>query len=317
MAQGIDPHIVFHHLKVEVGSGGVSGGASDADGLSLLDIGSHADLDAAHMGVQGGIAGAVGNHHIVAVRAGPLGDDDRARLGSVHRTGVTHPADVGALVVGGANAAGGITPAYGGGDIPAVHRPDVAAGVGVVFLSLRRHLFFQLLLHLLDLLLDAWAELMNQGKLENHRLIVAGEYYSGKERYAEQIARLGIGDKLVMMDCYIADREVAQLFSAVDLAVQPYRHATQSGVTQEAYWFDVPMVVTDVGGLREIVSDGEVGYVTEPDPKAIATAIDRFYCEEKSAEFRANILRFRERFTWQRMADNFIELFRKVSAGDR
>lgn len=169
----------------------------------------------------------------------------------------------------------------------------------------------------LDLLLDAWAELMNHGKLENHRLIVAGEYYSGKERYAEQIARLGIGDKLVMMDRYIADREVAQLFSAVDLVVQPYRHATQSGVTQVAYWFDVPMVVTDVGGLREIVSDGEVGYVTEPDPKAIATAIDRFYCEEKSAEFRANILRFRERFTWQRMADNFIELFRKVSAGDR
>ena len=158
---------------------------------------------------------------------------------------------------------------------------------------------------------------MNHGKLENHRLIVAGEYYSGKERYAEQIARLGIRDKLVMMDCYIADREVAQLFSAVDLVVQPYRHATQSGVTQVAYWFDVPMVVTDVGGLREIVSDGEVSYVTEPDPKAIATAIDRFYCEEKSAEFRANILRFRERFTWQRMADNFIELFRKVSAGDR
>ena len=58
-------------------------------------------------------------------------------------------------------------------------------------------------------------------------------------------------------------------------------------------------------------------YVTEPDPKAIAAAIDRFYREEKGAEFRANILRFRERFTWQRMADNFIELFRKVSAGDR
>ena len=107
------------------------------------------------MSVQGGVAHAVRNDHIVAVGAGPLGDDDRARLGSVHRTGVTHPADVGALVVGGANAAGGITPAYGGGDIPAVHRPDIAAGVSVVFLSLRRHLFFQLLLHLLDLLLDA------------------------------------------------------------------------------------------------------------------------------------------------------------------
>ena len=82
-------------------------------------------LDAAHVSVQGGVAHAVRNDHIVAVGAGPLGDDDCARLGGVHRTGVTHPADVGALVVGGANAAGRITPAYGGGDIPAVHRPDI------------------------------------------------------------------------------------------------------------------------------------------------------------------------------------------------
>ena len=65
------------------------------------------------------------------------------------------------------------------------------------------------------------------------------------------------------MDRYISDGDVAKLFSAADLVVQPYRHATQSGVTQIAYWFDVPMVVTGVGGLRELVPDGKVGYVTE------------------------------------------------------
>lgn len=84
----------------------------------------------------------------------------------------------------------------------------------------------------LDLLLDAWGMLKREGKLEGHKLIVAGEYYSGKERYAEQIDALGIRGDLVLMDRYISDGDVAKLFSAADLVVQPYRHATQSGVTQ-------------------------------------------------------------------------------------
>ncbi len=164
----------------------------------------------------------------------------------------------------------------------------------------------------LDLLLDAWGMLKHQGKLEGHKLIVAGEYYSGRERYAEQINRYGIQDDLVLLDHYISDGEVAKLFSIADLVVQPYRHATQSGVTQIAYWFDVPMVVTGVGGLREIVPDGEVGYVTEPDAAAIAAGIDRFYREEKATEFRTNILQFRERFTWKRMVRNFCNLYVQI-----
>lgn len=165
----------------------------------------------------------------------------------------------------------------------------------------------------LDLLLDAWGMLKREGKLEGHKLIVAGEYYSGKERYAEQIDALGIRGDLVLMDRYISDGDVAKLFSAADLVVQPYRHATQSGVTQIAYWFDVPMVVTGVGGLRELVPDGKVGYVTEPDAAAIAAEIDRFYREGKAAEFRANILRFRERFTWERMIGNFRSLYDRIA----
>ena len=155
MAQGIDAHAVLRDLEMEVRPRGVARGAGDADDLSLLHHVSHADLPAGEVGVEGGVAGAVGDDHVVAVGAGLLGDDHRPGLRGVDGAGVAHPADVRALVVGGADAAGGGPPAHGRGDVPAVHRPDVAAGVGVVVLPLGRHLLLQLLLHLLDLLLDA------------------------------------------------------------------------------------------------------------------------------------------------------------------
>lgn len=169
----------------------------------------------------------------------------------------------------------------------------------------------------LDILLDAWATLGRDGKTQGRKLIVAGEYYGGRERYEEQIRRLGIADSLVMMDRYIPDEEVGRLFSAVDLVVQPYRTATQSGVTQVAYWFDVPMVVTDVGGLREIVPDGEVGFVAKPDAAAIADAIDRFYAERRLGPFTESIRRYKERFTWERMAMNFRTLYGRLAAGEK
>jgi len=105
---------------------------------------------------------------------------------------------------------------------------------------------------------------------------------------------------------------VARFFSVSDLVVQPYRSATQSGVTQVAYFFDVPMVVTGVGGLREIVPDGEVGFVVDPKPQAIARAIDRYYSENLSEKFRENIRNYKVRFTWERMAENFQKLYRTI-----
>ena len=137
--------------------------------------------------------------------------------------------------------------------------------------------------------------LKREGKLEGHKLIVAGEYYSGKERYAEQIDALGIRGDLVLMDRYISDGDVAKLFSAADLVVQPYRHATQSGVTQIAYQFCVPMVVTDVGGLSEIVPDGRVGYVCEPTVQGVADAIARMYDGDTIERFRLNCIEERKR----------------------
>ena len=116
----------------------------------------------------------------------------------------------------------------------------------------------------LDLLLDAWAGLRRRGLAAGRRLIVAGEFYTPKERYLRQIADNGLQDEVILHDRFIPDEQVKYYFSAVDFVVQPYKTATQSGVTQIAYQFCVPMVVTDVGGLSEIVPDGRVGYVCEP-----------------------------------------------------
>ncbi len=129
----------------------------------------------------------------------------------------------------------------------------------------------------LDLLLDAWARLKRAGRTEGRRLIVAGEFYTAKEPYLKQIADNGLQEEVLLHDRFIPDEEVKHYFSAADFVVQPYKTATQSGVTQIAYQFCVPMVVTKVGGLSEIVPDGRVGYVCEPTSEGVADAIERMY----------------------------------------
>ena len=108
----------------------------------------------------------------------------------------------------------------------------------------------------LDLLLDAWAQLRRAGRTEGRRLIVAGEFYTAREPYLNRIADNGLQDEVLLHDRFIPDDDVKYYFSAADFVVQPYKTATQSGVTQIAYQFCVPMVVTKVGGLAEIVQIG-------------------------------------------------------------
>lgn len=160
----------------------------------------------------------------------------------------------------------------------------------------------------LDLLLEAWALLKAQGKRANRKLLVGGEYYGNKEKYDALIASLGLAEDVIVHDRYIDENRVRDYFGAADLVVQPYKSATQSGVTQVAYHFGVPMVVTNVGGLPEIVPDGRVGYVVEVSPAAIAAAIGKFYDENKAAEFRANIGVEKERFSWSALTGAFMRL---------
>ncbi|MCF0211665.1 MAG: glycosyltransferase, partial [Bacteroidales bacterium] len=133
----------------------------------------------------------------------------------------------------------------------------------------------------LDLLLEAFAD----KRLEQLgvKLVVAGEFYGDAAPYMEQIERLGIEERVVLRTDFIADSEVNRYFRSANIVAQPYKSATQSGVTQIAFHFEVPMLVTRVGGLPEIVPDGEIGYVVEPEAGAIADALVRYFEEDKEA----------------------------------
>lgn len=165
----------------------------------------------------------------------------------------------------------------------------------------------------LDLLLDAWARLKRNGPFDDRKLIVAGEFYTSKEPYLKQIAELGLQNDILLHDRFIPDDEVRYYFSAADCVIQPYKSATQSGVTQIAYQFCTPMVVTDVGGLTEIVPDGRVGYVAPPTVEGVARAVERIYEGDALERFRQNCLEERKRFSWEAMCDRIEELYRSVA----
>jgi glycosyltransferase involved in cell wall biosynthesis len=130
------------------------------------------------------------------------------------------------------------------------------------------------------------------------KFIVAGEFYSDPKSVFQLVEDCKVKDQFIFINNFIPDNEVYKYFCAVDAVVQPYKTATQSGVTQIAYHFNKPMIITRVGGLQEFVPDGKVGYVVDPYPDAIAGAINKFYVGEKEAEFVANTIIEKKRFTW-------------------
>jgi D-inositol-3-phosphate glycosyltransferase len=162
----------------------------------------------------------------------------------------------------------------------------------------------------LDLLLESFADT----RLRNRKLklIVAGEFYEDEKPYLELIEKLEINDDVILYDRFINEDEVGALFSAADLVVQPYKSATQSGVTQIAYHFDKPMLVTDVGGLSEIVPDGKCGYVVQPQPKAIADSILDFFENNRSQSFIEGARKEKAKFTWNKMTAAVSEVFHKI-----
>lgn len=151
----------------------------------------------------------------------------------------------------------------------------------------------------LDLLLDAMAdERMVQLGV---KLIVAGEFYGDPKPYMEQIKHLDISDRVVLHTEFIPDHEVNRYFCAADLVVQPYKSATQSGVSQIAYHFEKPMVVTHVGGLPEIVPDGKAGFVVEPSGEAIADAIARYFNENWQQRLTEGVREEKKKYAWEKM----------------
>lgn len=157
----------------------------------------------------------------------------------------------------------------------------------------------------LDMLLRAWAKWMPEGR----KLLVAGEFYTSRESYLALIDELGLKDRVVLHDRFIADEDVCCYFSVADSLVLPYRSATQSGVTQIAYNFSLPMLVTNVGGLPEIVPDGVVGLVCEPTVDGILQGLQRIYADGVLSQLKANFATERKRFSWEAMCDKLLEVY--------
>ncbi len=144
--------------------------------------------------------------------------------------------------------------------------------------------------------------------------LVAGEFYFNSEpEYRQMIDQLNLKDKFIIHNYFIPDDKVHLFFCAADLVVQPYKSATQSGVTQIAYHYEKPMVVTNVGGLPEQVPDGVSGLVVEPDPKQIAKAIYKFFTDEELARhLKEGVKQEKERFSWKALVDAFQNLYESI-----
>jgi D-inositol-3-phosphate glycosyltransferase len=162
----------------------------------------------------------------------------------------------------------------------------------------------------LDLLLEAFSD--KRLRTLKLKLIVAGEFYENDKLYREIISRNDIGYDVLFYDRFIKEEEVASFFSAADLIVQPYRSATQSGVTQIAYHFDKPMLVTDVGGLSEIVPDGKCGYVVKPDSESIADAVEDFFVNNRKERFVCGVKEEKAKFTWDKLTETIRKIYDEI-----
>ena len=157
----------------------------------------------------------------------------------------------------------------------------------------------------LDLLLQAMPIVLKT--IPNAKLLVAGEFYDKPEIYNDDAAAIAPKEALHLHTKFIATDEVKLYFSATDVLVQPYREATQSGVSPLAYHFEVPMIVTNVGGLPALVPEGVSGLVAEPTVESIAATIIKFH-QLGTAHFKEGLLQEKKKYSWETMSREIIKL---------
>ena len=158
----------------------------------------------------------------------------------------------------------------------------------------------------LDLLIDAFAQVKDE--MPKLRLLVAGEFYEDEQKYREQIHAGGLDERVIIRNEFIADADLRKYFGAASLIVQPYKSATQSGVTQVAFHFEKPMLVTNVGGLGEIVHHGKMGYAVPPETKEIAAAISDYYTHDRQASFTEYLRLEKDKYGWDKLTRAFLTL---------
>lgn len=163
----------------------------------------------------------------------------------------------------------------------------------------------------LDILLHAISK--TQIKNLNFKLIIAGEFYANEKFYHELIDELDIKDKLILHTQFISNDDVKYYFSASDLIVQPYKNATQSGVTQVAYHFEKPILTTNVGGLAEIVIDEKTGFICEPNDESVANGILKFFEISNANTFAEHIKEEKNKYSWDLFIEKINELCKDIN----
>ena len=161
----------------------------------------------------------------------------------------------------------------------------------------------------LDLLLDAFAQIKDQ--LPSLQLIIAGEFYEHEDKYRSQIAANKLSDRIILRNEFIPDADLRKYFGAADLIVQPYKSATQSGVTQVAFHFEKPMLVTNVGGLGEIVHDHQMGYACEPSTDAIAADLLDYFTNDRQADYTSYLKKEKTKYAWSNITRAFLTILSK------
>jgi glycosyltransferase involved in cell wall biosynthesis len=154
----------------------------------------------------------------------------------------------------------------------------------------------------LDILIDALKDLS-----EDYHLIIAGESYGSFAKYESQIKENGLVSRIHVFNRYIPDDEVKQFFSAADVCVLPYRSATQSGITAIANHFNLPVIATDVGGLKESITDEIDGLIVQrAEPHSIANAVKSYFRDDREALFRSNLEKSSGKKSWKAFSDSLI-----------
>ena len=164
----------------------------------------------------------------------------------------------------------------------------------------------------LDIALQAMAD--ERIRAAGIKLLIAGEFYEDRAPYDALIQRLGIREALILRTDFIPDSEVRNYLCAADAVIQPYRNATQSGVTPLAYHFERPMIVSNVGGLPALVPHEKVGLVAEPEASAIADAIGQFF-RTGEEHFIPFLRAEKEKYSWNRLVETILQLSRRRTGG--
>ncbi len=174
---------------------------------------------------------------------------------------------------------------------------------------IRKYKGLDMLLEAMKLVKEKTKQLPAEASLDatHCQLMVAGEFYDERKIYEQQIDELGIRDQLILHTDFINDSDVKYYLSAADVLVQPYRNATQSGVTPLAYHFEIPMIVTNVGGLPSLVPHDRVGLVAEPNAKSLSEQII-LYFQKGSSYFIPHLLEEKKKFSWSKLTESIVQL---------